>query len=234
MRDKGQINMSRSKRYSEAKKLVVEEKTYPLGEAIELLKSMPKVKFDETVEISAKLGIDPKQSDQLVRGSVVLPHGTGKEVKVLVFCESDKEKEAKEAGADFIGSEELVDKILKEGWTGFDCCIAMPSMMRMVSKLGKFLGPRGLMPSPKTGTVTDNIAYAVSEAKRGKIDFRLDKSACIHIGIGKASFTKEALADNIKIFVEALTAVRPAAVKGEFIGNLYLSTTMSPSIKFTL
>jgi large subunit ribosomal protein L1 len=226
--------MSPSKRYLEAKKLVVEEKTYPLGEAIDILKSMPQVKFDETVEISGKLGIDPKQSDQMVRGSVVLPHGIGKEVKVLVFCESDKEKAAKEAGADYIGSEELVDKILKEGWTDFDCCIAMPSMMRMVSKLGKFLGPRGLMPSPKTGTVTDNIAYAVGEAKRGKIDFRLDKFACIHVGVGKVSFTKDALTDNVRTFVEALTAARPAAVKGEFIGDLYLSTTMSPAIKFIL
>ena len=226
--------MSSSKRYSEAKRGVEEGKPYPIDEAIALLQSMPHVKFDETVEISGKLGVDPKQSDQMVRGSVVLPHGTGKEVKVLVFCDPDKEKDAKDAGADFIGSDEIVDKILKEGWTGFDCCIATPSMMRMVSKLGKFLGPRGLMPSPKTGTVTDNVAYAVGEAKRGKIDFRLDKFACIHVGIGKVSFKKEALVENLKTFLDALNAARPVAVKGDFVSDLYLSTTMGPSVKIIL
>lgn len=226
--------MSPSKRYLEAKKGVEEGKTYPLDEAIELLQSMPHVKFDETIEISGKLGVDPKQSDQMVRGSVVLPHGTGKEVKVLVFCDPEKESQAKESGADFIGSDEIVDKILKEGWTGFDCCIATPSMMRMVSKLGKFLGPRGLMPSPKTGTVTDNISFAIGEAKRGKIDFRLDKFACLHVGVGKVSFKKEALVENLKTFLDALNAARPVAAKGEFISDLYLSTTMSPSVKVSV
>jgi len=226
--------MGFSKRYLEAKKKVEVDKAYPLAEAVEILKSMPHVKFDETVEISGQLGVDPKQSDQMVRGSVVLPHGTGKEVKVLVFCESEKESQAKGSGADYIGSDETVNKILKEGWLDFDCCISTPSMMRVVSKLGKFLGPRGLMPSPKTGTVTENISYAVGEAKRGKIDFRLDKFACIHIGVGKVSFTKEALIENIKAFVDALAAAKPPAAKGDFIGDLFLSTTMSPSIKFTL
>lgn len=223
--------MAHSKRYLEAKKMVEEDKVYPLSEAIELLKSMPKLKFDETVEISGKLGADPKQSDQMVRGSVVLPHGTGKQMKVLVFCEPEKENDAKEAGADYIGSQETIDKILKEGWVDFDCCISTPSMMRSVSKLGKFLGPRGLMPSPKTGTVTENITHAISEAKRGKIDFRMDKLSCIHIGVGKLSFSSQDLLENVKAFVDALAAAKPSAVKGDFIGNLYLSATMGPVVK---
>jgi len=226
--------MKRSKRYLEAKKKVVEDKVYPLEEAIDILKSMPTAKFDETVEISIKLGIDPKQADQMVRGSVVLPKGTGKEVKVLVFCGPEKEKEAKEAGADYIGTEETIDKILKEGWMDFDCCIAAPSMMRVVSKLGRFLGPRGLMPSPKTGTVTDNVSYAIKEAKRGKIDFRTDKLGCIHVGIGKVSFDKKALQENLKAFIESLIACKPAAVKGDFAKYLYLSSTMSPSVKIQI
>jgi len=223
--------MKRSKRYLEAKKGVEEDKAYSLEEAISILKAMPKVKFDETVEVSAKLGIDPKQAEQMVRGSVVLPKGTGKKVKVLVFCDPEKEKEAQEAGADYIGTEETIDKILKEGWTDFDCCIAAPSMMRLVSKLGRFLGPRGLMPSPKTGTVTDNVSYAIKEAKRGKIDFRTDKLGCIHVGIGKVSFDKEALKENLSAFIESLNACRPAAIKGDFAKYLYLSSTMSPSVK---
>jgi len=226
--------MKKSKRYIEAKKLVVEDKGYSLEEAVGILKSMPGVKFNETLEVSIKLGIDPKQADQMVRGSVVLPSGTGKEIKVLVFCNPEKEKEAKEAGADYIGSEALIDKILKEGWTDFDCCIASPSMMRLVSKLGKFLGPRGLMPSPKTGTVTDNTAYAIKEAKRGKIDFRTDKLGCIHTGIGKMSFDKESLLKNAMAFVEALNAAQPAAVKGDYIKSFYLSASMSPSVKIQL
>jgi len=226
--------MKISKKYREAKMLVEEGKSYSLEAAMDLLKSMPKVKFDQTVELSGKLGIDPKQSDQMVRGSVVLPHGTGKETKVLVFCEPEKEKEAKDAGADFIGSEEIINKILKEGWVGFDCCIATPGMMRSVSKLGRFLGPRGLMPSPKTGTVTDNVSYAVGEAKRGKIDFRVDKFGCIHVGVGKLSFTKEALVENTDILIRALVSARPQNLKGEFIKNIYLSATMTPSLKIAL
>jgi len=226
--------MKKSKRYLSAEKLVDKDKSYNLEEAIAILKSMTPVRFDETVEISGKLEVDPKQSDQMIRGSVVLPHGTGKNVIVLVFCEPDKEKEASKAGADYIGSEEIIDKILKEGWAEFDCCISAPSMMRSVSKLGKFLGPRGLMPSPKTGTVTDNISYAVSEAKRGKIDFRMDKFGCIHVGVGKISFDKDKLLENARSFIEALQASRPSSVKGDFIIGLYLSTTMSPSIKLNI
>ncbi|MCK5494253.1 MAG: 50S ribosomal protein L1 [Candidatus Omnitrophica bacterium] len=226
--------MNNSKRYIEAKKLVEEDKSYSIDEALEILNSMPKVKFDETIEISGKLGADPKQSEQMVRGSVKLPHGIGKDVKVLVFCEPEQEAEAKAAGADYIGSKELIDKILKEGWVDFDCCISIPSMMRLVSRLGKFLGPRGLMPSPKIGTVTENIAYAVKESKQGKIDFRMDKSGCIHVGVGKISFTKDAQKDNIVAFVKALEDARPPSVKGVFVHDLFVSTTMSPSLKISL
>jgi len=226
--------MKRSKKYLEAKKLVEEGKVYPVDAAVELLKSMPSVKFDQTVELSGELGIDPKQSDQMVRGSVVLPHGTGKEIKVLVFCEPEKEKDAKTAGADFIGSEDLINKILNDGWTAFDCCISTPSMMRSVSKLGRFLGPRGLMPSPKTGTVTDNISYAVGEAKRGKIDFRADKLGGIHVGVGKVSFDKKALVENINAFIKALADSRPQSLKGDFIKSVHVSATMSPSLRIAV
>lgn len=226
--------MKKSKKYREAKKMVEEGKNYPLDEAIELLKAMPQVKFDQTVELSGKLGIDPKQSDQLVRGSVVLPHGTGREIKVLVFCEPEKENDAKEAGADFIGSEDIINKVLNEGWTGFDCCISTPSMMRSVSKLGRFLGPRGLMPSPKTGTVTDNVSYAVGEAKRGKIDFRVDKLGCIHVAVGKISFTKDALLENTNSFLKALASSRPQSLKGDFVKSIHISCSMSPSVKIAL
>lgn len=226
--------MKRSKRYLKAAELVDENKTYSLEEAIGILKSMPPAKFDETIEISAKLGVDAKQSDQIVRGSVVLPSGTGKDVKVLVFCEPEKEKEAKEAGADYIGSQEMIDKILKDGWTDFDCCISTPSQMRLVSKLGRFLGPRGLMPSPKTGTVIENVSYAITQAKRGKIDFRMDKLSCIHLGVGKVSFAKEDLIKNVEAFIEALNVSKPQSVKGDFIESFFLSTTISPSVKIAM
>jgi len=226
--------MRKSKRYNEALTKRDEDKKYSVDEAVKILKSMPHAKFDETLEVSTKLGADPKQSDQMIRGSVVLPNGTGKTVKVLVFCESEKEKEAKEAGADHIGSESVIDKILKEGWTDFDCCISTPAMMRMVSKLGKFLGPRGLMPSPKTGTVTENVAYAIKEAKRGKIDFRMDKLGCVHVGVGKISFTEEALKENVQAFVDALIAVRPQSVKGDYLKSIYISTTISPSVRLNI
>ncbi|MCK9615657.1 MAG: 50S ribosomal protein L1 [Candidatus Omnitrophica bacterium] len=221
----------KSKRYQEAAKLVDKAKVYSIEEAVSILKNMPHAKYDETLEVSCQVGIDPKQTDQAVRGSVVLPHGTGKQVKVIVFCEPEKEAEAKEAGADFIGSQELADKINKEGWFEFDCCISTPSMMKVVSKLGKVLGPRGLMPSPKTGTVTDNVSYAIKEAKRGKIDFRMDKASCIHVGLGKISFSKEQLAENVHAFMDALNSARPASIKGEFIKSLSLSTTISPSVR---
>jgi large subunit ribosomal protein L1 len=226
--------MKASKRYLEALKLVDKDKIYSPQEAIEILKSMPPTKFDQTLEFSCKLNVDPRQSDQMVRGSVVLPHGTGKKVKVLVFCEPEKEKEAKETGADFAGGQELIDKISKENWLDFDYCISTPSMMRFVSKIGKILGPRGLMPSTKTGTVTENISAAIKEVKKGKVNFRMDKFGCIHVGLGKISFSKEALLENLKAFIEVLKSLKPQAVKGEFIKSGYLSTTMSPSLKIAL
>jgi len=225
--------MKRSKRYQEAVKLVDKNKVYTIEEALEVLKKMPHPKFDETVEISCKLNVDPRKSDQMVRGSVSLPHGTGKKVKVLVFCEPEKEKEAKEAGADFVGGQDLIDKIQKENWLDFDYCISTPTMMRFVSKLGRILGPRGLMPSPKTGTVTNNLAQAIKEAKQGKVDFRMDKTGCIHAGVGKISFPLEHLKENIKVFLDTLNSLRPQAVKGEFIKSIYLSLTMSPALKIS-
>lgn len=220
----------RSKRYNQAKTKVDENKKYSFSEAVEILKTMPKAKFDETLELSCHLDVDVKQSDQMVRGSVVLPQGSGKKVTVIVFCEAEKEGQAKEAGADYVGSQELIDKVFA-GWMEFDYCIATPSMMKFVSKLGKILGPRGLMPSPKTGSVTDNIGYAVKDAKKGKVDFRVDKLGCIHLGLGKMSLSKEALLENIGAFMEALNAARPATVSLEFIKSLFLSTTMSPSLR---
>ncbi len=224
----------KSKRYQEALKLVDKSKTYSIEEAIETLKNMPHAKYDETLEVSCQVNIDPKQTDQAVRGSVVLPNGTGKKVKIIVFCEPEKEQAAKESGADFLGTNELVDKIMKEGWFDFDVCIATPGMMKVVSKLGKVLGPRGLMPSPKSGTVTENISYAIGEAKRGKIDFRMDKASCIYVGIGKISFSKEKLIENAKAFVDALSTAKPASVKGEFVKSIYLSTTISPSVRLSI
>lgn len=226
--------MGRSKRYTQSLNLVEKDKIYPVDDAIEILKKMPSVKFDATLDVNCKLNIDVKQSEETVRGAVVLPHGRGKKVRILAFCEPEKEAEAKNAGADFIGNEELVNKILKDGWLEFDCCIATPSMMKVVSRLGKVLGPRGLMPSPKTGAVTPNVGYAISEAKRGKIDFRMDKLGCINVGIGKISFSKEALAENAKAFIDALIAAKPAAVKGEFIQSFHLSTSMSPAVRVAI
>ncbi|MDD5194738.1 MAG: 50S ribosomal protein L1 [Candidatus Omnitrophica bacterium] len=226
--------MIHSKRYKEAAKLVDKDKVYSVEEAVAILKSMPAVKFDQTLEISCKLQLDPSQPDQMVRGSVVLPKGTGKQIKIVVFCEPEKEAQAKEAGADEIGSQELIDKIMKAGTFDFDYCIATPGMMRFVSKLGKILGPKGLMPSPKTGTVTDNIAYAVGEAKRGKIDFRMDKFSCIYVGLGKLSFPKEALVENVRAFLDALVNARVSVVKGDFIKTMFLSASMSPSLRITL
>lgn len=223
--------MKKSKRYISSRELVEKNKVYSIDQAVEAVKSMPAPKFDATLDFSCKLNVDPRQSEQMVRGAVVLPHGTGKKVRVLVFCESEKESEAKEAGADYTGSQELIDKILKEGWSEFDYCISTPSMMRFVGKLGKFLGPRGLMPSPKTGTVTANLSYAVGEAKRGKIDFRMDKLGCINIGLGKISFSREALVENVDAFIKALESTRPATIKGDFIKTIYLSATMSPALR---
>ena len=219
-----------SKRYRELKNKVEKDKFYSLEDAIELLKNLSQVKFDETLEISCVLNVDSKKSEQMVRGSVVLPHGLGKNVKVLVFCKGEKEKEAQEAGADFVGAEDLIEKI-KSGWLDFDIAITTPDMMREVGKIGKILGPRGLMPSPKTGTVTDQISRVVKESKAGKLDFKMDRSGVVNVGVGKISFPKEHLVENSRAFLDVLMKARPAATKGQFVKKVSLSTTMGIGLK---
>jgi large subunit ribosomal protein L1 len=201
-----------------------------LDEASQIVKDITNVKFDSSVDIAVKLGVDPKKSNQMVRGTVSLPHGTGKDVKVLVLCTPDKENEAKEAGADFVGLDEYIDKI-KKGWTDVDVIITMPSVMGKVGALGRILGPRGLMPNPKTGTVTMNISQAVTDVKAGKIDFKVEKNGIIHAAIGKASFESSKIADNANELVAALMRLKPSSAKGSYVRSIVLSSTMSPGIK---
>jgi large subunit ribosomal protein L1 len=222
--------MCPSKRLKEVAKLVDKDKLYSLEEAVSVLKKAPPAKFNESVEISVKLDIDTKKSDQTIRGSTKLPFGTGKTKRVLVFAEPDKEKEAKDAGADYVGSQELIDKISK-GWIDFDYCISTPSMMKNVSRLGKVLGPRGLMPSPKVGGVTDNLAVAVKEAKGGKFDFKMDKFAAINASIGKISFSEDEIVQNVNAFLAGLSGCRPAGHKGKFVRSISLATTMGPGLR---
>ncbi|MBF7084668.1 50S ribosomal protein L1 [Desulfallas sp. Bu1-1] len=219
------------KRYQDAAKQVDRTRLYEPVEAMELLKNLASAKFDETVEAAIKLGVDPRHADQQVRGAMVLPHGTGKTRTVLVFAKGDKAKEAEQAGADFVGAEDMVEKIQKEGWLGFEVAIATPDMMGAVGRLGRILGPRGLMPNPKTGTVTFDVARAVQEVKAGKIEYRVDKAGNIHAPIGKASFDAQKLADNLKALVEQLIRVKPAAAKGQYIKGVTVTTTMGPGIK---
>jgi len=221
------------KRYRALLEKVDLTKTYTLDEAVELVKELGTAKFDETVELAVKLGVDPRKADQMVRGSVVLPHGTGKSARVLVFTRGDEEDEAKEAGADYVGFQDLIEKI-KKGWLDFDYVIATPDAMPDVAKLGRILGPRGLMPSPKTGTVTKEVGKVVSELKRGRIDFKVDRTGNIHVPVGKASFDAEALKENIVAFMEELLHLRPSAFRGSYVISAHLSTTMSPSIKLDL
>ncbi len=221
---------SHSKRYNESEKNLDRNKSYDFKEAISILKKVPKVKFDETVEVNIHLNVDPKNSDQLVRGTVILPHGTGKKVRVAVFCKGEHEKQAKEAGADFVGAEDLIDKVAK-GFLDFDRAIATPEMMKDLSKLGKVLGPKGLMPSPKAGTVTNNIAGAIKEVKAGKIEFKTDKQAGIHVGIGKISFAENQLVENATTLMETIKSLRPASVKGIFLRSVSVATTMGPGLK---
>lgn len=218
-----------SKRFTQAAKLVDTTSVYPLERAVGLLKELPPVKFDETVEISASLNIDPKKTDQVVRGTVVLPHGTGKTRRVAVFCKGEKELQAKAAGAEYVGAAELIEKVMG-GWLDFDVAVATPDMMRDVSRLGKILGPRGMMPNPKVGTVTDDVAKAVNEVKQGKVEFKMDKLANIHFVIGRRSFTPEQLTENGRIAIEAIVRARPATLKGRMLRTLSLSSTMSPGI----
>ena len=219
-----------SKKYQEASKLVEENKLYDLAEAIELVRKTSVTKFDATVEVAIKLGVDPKYADQQVRGAVVLPHGTGKSKTVLVFAKGDKVKEAEAAGADFVGSEELVAKI-QAGWSDFDVAVATPDMMGLVGRLGKVLGPKGLMPNPKTGTVTNDVTKAINDIKKGRIEYRLDTFGNVHSIIGKVSFTEKALLENLVAFVNNIIKVRPSSIKGDYIKNITISSTMGPGIK---
>ena len=222
--------MKRGKLYQEALKLVDTAKEYEVKEALELIEKMPKRKFDESVELHVKLGVDSKQADQQVRGTVVLPNGTGKTVKVLVFAKGDKAKEAEAAGADFVGAEELVPKIEKENWFDYDVIVATPDMMGVVGRLGKVLGPKGLMPNPKSGTVTMDVTKAVKDIKAGKVEYRLDKTNIIHLSFGKVSFGTEKLLENYNTIMEAIIKAKPAAAKGQYIKSVYVTTTMGPGI----
>ena len=222
--------MKHSKRFNENLEKVSREKEYSLDEAAEILAGFSKTKFDESIEVAINLGVDPKHADQIVRGTVALPNGTGKDVKVLVFAKGDMLKQAEEAGADFSGSDDMVEKV-KGGWTDFDVVVAAPDMMGEVGKLGRILGPRGLMPNPKTGTVTTDITKAVSEVKAGKIEFRVDKNGIIHNSIGKVSFPKEKIVENAKVFVDAILKAKPQAAKGTYMKKVTLTSTMGPGIK---
>ncbi len=223
----------RSKRFKEIDQLFSPDRMYSLDEAVEVLQKCPPVKFDQSIEVSLKSGIDVKKSDQQVRGTVSLPHGLGKKIRVLVFARGDKVKEAESAGADYAGNDDLVEKV-KGGWTDFDAIVATPDMMREVGKLGKILGPRGLMPTPKTGTVTLEVAKAVGELKAGKVEFKNDKSGMINNLVGKLSFDKEKLRENIEAFLSAVGKARPSSAKGNYMQSLVISSSMGPGLKIDL
>ena len=222
--------MKMSKRYAESVKLVDRTKEYDIKEALDIIEKMPKTKFDETVELHVKLGVDSKHADQQVRGTVVLPNGTGKTQKVLVFAKGPKAEEAEKAGADFVGAEELIPKIQNDNWFDYDVVVATPDMMGVVGRLGKVLGPKGLMPNPKSGTVTMDVTKAINEIKSGKVEYRLDKTNIIHLGFGKVSFGADKLLENYETIINAIIKAKPAAAKGQYIKSVAIATTMGPSI----
>jgi large subunit ribosomal protein L1 len=219
-----------SKRYKESVKQVAVDKLYQLKEAVEILKKMPKPKFDGSVDLHFNLSVDTKKSEQMIRGTVVLPHGTGKKVRIAVFCKGEHERQAKEAKADYVGATELMDKVAA-GFLDFDCAIATPEMMKDLSKLGKVLGPRGLMPSPKTGTVTNDISKAIEDLRKGKVEFRVDKQGGMHLSVGKISFNEDQITDNASKVIEAVNESRPASVKGKFVKSLSITTSMNPGLR---
>ena len=223
--------MKRGKKYIEAAKLVDRAKLYEKEEAVALAKKISSAKFDETIEVHIKTGCDGRHADQQIRGAVVLPHGTGKKVRILVFAKDAKLEEAKAAGADYVGGEELIPRIQKEGWLDFDVVVATPDMMGVVGRLGRVLGPKGLMPNPKAGTVTMDVTKAIQDIKAGKIEYRLDKTNIIHAPIGKASFTEEQLCENLQTLMEAVNKARPSALKGQYLKSVAISSTMGPGLK---
>jgi large subunit ribosomal protein L1 len=219
------------KRYETAAKTIDRNRSYPLAEAVAIIKAYPAIKFDESVDLAINLGVDPKHADQMVRGTISLPHGIGKTTRVLVFAKNEKEKEAREAGADFVGGDDLAKKIQEENWFEFDRVIATPDMMGVVGRLGKVLGPRGVMPNPKLGTVTMDVAKAVREHKAGKLEYRVDKAGTIHLAIGKLSFDAAKLVDNIQALLDAIVRAKPATSKGTYLKKISLSTTMGPGLR---
>ena len=223
--------MKKGKRYVEAAKLVDKSTQYSVAEALDLAVKTASAKFDETVELHVKLGVDGRNADQQVRGVVVLPHGTGKTKKILVFAKGDNADIATKAGADFVGAEDMVTKIMSQNWFGFDVCVTTPDMMPVIGRIAKILGPKGLMPNPKSGTVTTDLAKAIAEIKAGKVEYRLDKNNIVHVMIGKVSFGTEKLADNLNTVMEALVKAKPAAAKGTYIKSVSVSSTMGPGIK---
>lgn len=224
--------MKHGKKYTESVKVIDKQKLYDPEEGLEVVLSTSKAKFDETVEAHIRLGVDSRHADQQVRGAVVLPHGTGKTVRVLVFAKGEKAREALEAGADFVGDEDMVKKIQTESWFGFDVCVATPDMMGVVGRIGRVLGPKGLMPNPKSGTVTMDVAKAVNDIKAGKVEYRVDKTNICHCPIGKVSFGKDKLVENLNTLMDAIIKAKPAAAKGTYIKSLVLATTMGPGVKF--